>query len=101
MQDLPWQGARVPAALGCWIPHFLQVGELVLLRSNGTCLPVQELPQKTAEEATCGTERQEGARRVSFLLSTGLLLKCVTMIFYYTFRRMMYDVVSHQTFCDL
>ena len=63
MQDLPWQGARVPAALGCWIPHFLQVGELVLLRSNGTCLPVQELPQKTAEEATCGTERQEGARR--------------------------------------
>lgn len=83
MQDLPWQGARVPAALGCWIPHFLQVGELVLLRSNVTCLPVQELPQKTAEEATCGTERQEGARRGS----TGLLLKCVTMIFYYTFRR--------------
>lgn len=65
VRGLPWRGARVPAALGCWVARFLRAGELVLLGSNGACLPFQELPQKTAEEATCGTGRQEDASRGS------------------------------------
>lgn len=66
VRGLPWRGARVPAALGCWVARFLLVGVFsVLLGSNGACLPFQELPQKTAEEATCGTGRQEDASRGS------------------------------------